>query len=767
MFRKLLASLCILVCSTAVYGQQTSPQKTDADSVKKHVVGSEVVVTGFPSIEGKTPAPLEHVDRETIQSLRTDQDVPKIAAFTPSAYYYSISGTDIGYTHLNLRGFDQTRISVMVNGIPQNDPEDHEVYWIDMPELSANTSDVDLQRGAGTAFYGPPAIGGSVNVETKLSPLRSILMTAGYGDFNTHQYAFAANSGLIDDKYVVYARLSQLQTDGYRDASWVKMTSYFVSAVRYDDNFTLQVNFYGGPFSDGLNYYGISKNALNYPDSLRYNPSEPPGPYEQQSERRPDEGEGFSQSHYELLSTWRINNSLTLSNSIFYVEGNGYFDISGDWAYGTDFFRLSEPYADRYGFTAISPSDTNFRHQLYQGFVGDQQEGWLPKLDILHENGIFTIAGEFRSHRSDHWGHLLYATELPSDLPGDYHFYEFNGGKDIANISLSEQYSPREDVHVNASLQMVNQRYSIFNEKPIFFDSITAAAHNIDTGWRSNNFTVPFTFFNPHLGVAVNLNPLTTSYASVSYTTREPRLVDYYNGEFLTDPNFALNGHGGYDFSQPLIKPEKLLDVEVGTSLVNQPLSKDLLLTARINGYYMAFHDELVTTGLLDGFGNAVERNASQSLHEGIELQGKLAWRTWFSFEANLTISKNKILGVDTAQGLLQSYVGNVPVGFTPILANVLLTMHPIDQASLSLMGRYVGTMYGDMANDPASTNDPYFVMDASASYGFTNVLGLDKIEAKIVVNNVFNKLYASYVTGYQFFVAAPRHYFATISIGL
>ena len=55
----------------------------------------------------------------------------------------------------------------MVNGIPQNDPEDHNVYWLDMPDLAANLEDIQVQRGAGSAFYGPPAIGGSVNLVTR------------------------------------------------------------------------------------------------------------------------------------------------------------------------------------------------------------------------------------------------------------------------------------------------------------------------------------------------------------------------------------------------------------------------------------------------------------------------------------------------------------------------------------------------------------------------------------------------------------------------
>ena len=79
----------------------------------------------------------------------------------PSTTFYSESGNGIGYNYLSIRGFDQRRITVSVNGIPQNDPEDHNVYWLDFPDLLANTELIQVQRGAGSGVFGYPAIGGS------------------------------------------------------------------------------------------------------------------------------------------------------------------------------------------------------------------------------------------------------------------------------------------------------------------------------------------------------------------------------------------------------------------------------------------------------------------------------------------------------------------------------------------------------------------------------------------------------------------------------
>ena len=87
------------------------------------------------------------------RSSNWGQDTPMALATLPGAYAYSDAGNGIGYSYLSLRGFPQRRISVLVNGVPLNDPESHEVYWIDHPDLLA----VHV-RGAGAARRGIGAL---------------------------------------------------------------------------------------------------------------------------------------------------------------------------------------------------------------------------------------------------------------------------------------------------------------------------------------------------------------------------------------------------------------------------------------------------------------------------------------------------------------------------------------------------------------------------------------------------------------------------------
>src|SRR5690606_9354094 len=192
------------------------------------------------------------VDRKDIEENYTVQDIPQFLGSLPSTTFYSENGNGVGYNYISIRGFDQRRISVSINGIPQNDPEDHNVYWLDFPDLLASTELIQVQRGAGSGVFGYPAIGGSINIITSaFSNKPSVNVSASAGSYNTKKYSASFSSGLINNKYSIYAKLSQIRTGGYRNLGWAKFNSYHLSAVRYDDNLTTQINLFGGPIEDG------------------------------------------------------------------------------------------------------------------------------------------------------------------------------------------------------------------------------------------------------------------------------------------------------------------------------------------------------------------------------------------------------------------------------------------------------------------------------------------------------------------------------------
>jgi iron complex outermembrane receptor protein len=309
--------LIYLICMISVSAFSQINTSTEKDTT---FYFSPVIIYPTQAKERETPVTFSNISAAEIKERYSVQDIPVLLSELPSITTYSENGNGIGYNYINLRGFDQRRLSVMINGIPQNDPEDHNVYWIDFPDLLSTIDLIQVQRGAGSAFYGPPAIGGSVNLVTNpfmRDPgitVESILGFQEFGDsskslpLNTKKFSVSINSGLVSNKYMFYGKLGKITSSGYRQNSWVDMNSYFLGAVRFDNNMTTRFHIFGGPLSDGLAYFGLPKFVLKDKKLRRQNIADgwsldsAGQAYSWAVERRKQEIENFSQPHYELMN---------------------------------------------------------------------------------------------------------------------------------------------------------------------------------------------------------------------------------------------------------------------------------------------------------------------------------------------------------------------------------------------------------------------------------------------------------------------------------
>jgi len=757
--------ITVLLCFiTSTASAQRTPQ--DSSAWKKRI---DSIIASRDDSTAIMRCPIITIDSTVHHPIPVDYiEVTKILTTAPSVYTHSQSGLDIGHSFVNIRGFDQSRITFLLNGISQNDPEDHSMNWTTIPDLVANMYQVEFQNVPCANFNAPPSMAGWVNVRTDVVAKQDFSIIAGYGDYNTSKLGANFNSGLIGGKYIIDASLSQLKSDGYRDASFIDEKSYRLSLVRLDSDFTLQLNFYGGPIKDGLNYYGIfpgdNNDRSNFTDPVlrKINWSET-----FLYERRAPEYEEFLQPHYEAITSWNINRQTTFYNTLFYIQGDGFSDYDGTWVapHASDYFRLTSVYGFRYNFTGIN--DTSLGNELIRSAVSEHQFGWLPRIEYQSDHQLFSVSGEFRIHRSDHWGQLLSAERLPVGLPDNYHFYEYNGGKDIISGFISEQYFT-DKLKASAGVHLIDQDYRFFNEKPFFLDSAAAALRGVpQTGWTSYQFTVPLFFVNPQAGLDIDFNDFWKGFISAASTTREPELRDYYNAEFFSLPNFNRNANGSFNFSDPKIKPEHLFDLEIGTGISKYLLDDEVLFGGSITAYYMPFTEELLQTGRVDQFGSPIIANAEKVDHYGIELNSQFFISNSVMVKLNFTASHNEIKEFSQYSDTV-NVMGKEPVGFPSIIAGASIFLMPVSGFTFSLTGRYIGAMYGDLTNSDLFRNDPYGVIDGMFAYREKNILGLQYVEVRVQIDNILNTFYTSYVeSGTGFFVAAPRHGFATIQIGL
>lgn len=725
------------------------------------VISSQsILIEAFRRKEEVAPINYSRIGRDEIKENYTLQDIPEFLSSLPSTTFYSESGNGIGYNYLSIRGFDQRRISVSINGIPQNDPEDHNVYWLDFPDLISSSELIQVQRGSSSGIIGYPAIGGSINIITSsFANDTKLNINGSVGSYNTRKYGISFSSGLIHQKYSFYAKLSHTLSSGYREKSWAKFNSYHLSAVRYDDNLTTQINFYGGPISDGLAYNGLPKFAVKDKNLRRKNYSYWEADYNQKMysynlERRADEIENFSQPHFELLNDYKFNDDLTLNSALFLILGEGFFDYDGSWA-DTSYLRLTPA-------NGFYPRD-NPGNVLIRAQVENTQFGWIPRLNLKHEKGNLIFGTEFRKHKSTHWGSISYGENLPIGIKKDYRYYFYNGNKDILNAFINETYELNEQIELLGELQLAYHKYRLFNEKYI-----------------STDFTVQNLFLNSKFGINYKFDGGQIIHFSFARVSREPSLKNYYDAAESSGgeiPQFEKNQDGSYDFSKPYVKPETMNDFELGGYTQNNNYSFS------VNLFYMLFDNEIVKNGKLDRFGQPITGNMENTIHQGIELSASLKLFDAFEIYSNATLSKNIIKRgkyfIDSNDSLDLSE--NRINGFPDFLTNFIIS-YKKSGLYVKLNSKYVGDFYSDNFDNNLNKylnlnpgfvdyndnkNEAYFTTDIFLSYDFhiTESLGLSKIFLQ--VNNVFDQLYSAHAIGKEFFPAAERNYLLGIQIGL
>ena len=128
------------------------------------LIGNSIDVSAYRAISGLTPVSFSTLTMDEISMKYTAQDIPMVLSSEPGVWSYSESGNGTGYSYASIRGFDQSRIAVLLDGVPLNDNESHQVYWVDHGDLLADTKDIQIQRGIGTNLYGSSSFGGSINV---------------------------------------------------------------------------------------------------------------------------------------------------------------------------------------------------------------------------------------------------------------------------------------------------------------------------------------------------------------------------------------------------------------------------------------------------------------------------------------------------------------------------------------------------------------------------------------------------------------------------
>jgi len=693
-----------------------------------------------------------------VEHRHTARDIPFLLEDVPGLFSYSDAGNGIGYTYLKIRGFDQRRVGVLVNGIPLNDPEDHQVYWVDLPDLGSSVEDIQVQRGVTNSVGGLTAIGGTVNLVTDvLAPWPEGRATVEAGSYGTGRRMLKYATGDLGKGLSTGLRISQLASDGYRDRSGSEQWAVFWSGRWQGEAHSLQANFYTG---HELSHHAWDPAPVSV---LREDRTANPETYWNAID-------DFRQPHYELHWEWQLAPGLLLRTSGYAIHGTGFYENFKDGEDAAD-FSLDASFPDLYA--ADDEVDL-----VRRKWVRKDQVGVVPSLTWEHAGGRLVVGGDWYTFHSNHWGDVLYAGQgtgetplTPGDIPGGVKYHDYTGDKDAWSAYASDRWEFVPNLTLMADLQYQHRQYDFLQDEVGNF-----------TGSERNAYAVEYDFFNPKGGLfwQTPWRPAGGEvgvYGHVGVTHREPADSEYWDtfagpDDLGVDPLFAnsevVYGPGGEArytrWSDALVEEERVVDYEAGVAFRGETLSFTL------NGYWMDFTNEIVASGDYDPDRGVLRGNAGKTLHRGVELG--LRWRPHPDHGLRLAASRSwdeyedfifQDYDWDTGERTERDFAGN-PIALFPEALVSATWSSRLGPLEADLRVRYLGKQYLDNTGDEARTIDPATVTDLFL-FGdverLTGIAGLQGLQAYVRLYNLFDVEYETW--GYYFeenylLPAAPRN---------
>jgi len=247
MIKRLLIALVTLF-TTTIYAQNDTIKTLD-----------EVTITA-------SRFKLEAASSKTIQmdSVKTyfTQETPYFFSKTPSIVAQSDNGTPFGYSYFTLRGMGQNRINYTLNGVPLNDGEDLAVYTSNYTDLLSSLRSVQIIRGAGVSANGASSYVGLVNMDLT-SPFdnKSGEITSMVGSFNSRRTSVKVNTGVNKKGFGATFRASETYTDGFRDFSSGRSTSFSTSLGYRNEVTSIRFNVVFGKTKNGQSWLPVPEGS--------------------------------------------------------------------------------------------------------------------------------------------------------------------------------------------------------------------------------------------------------------------------------------------------------------------------------------------------------------------------------------------------------------------------------------------------------------------------------------------------------------------------
>lgn len=661
---------------------------------------SEVEVVGDVAKTRVTPIAFSNISPTMVEEQLASQDIPLILNRTPGVYATQSGGGD-GDARVNIRGFNQRNVAVLLDGIPVNDMENGWVYWSNWFGLDAVMRYTQVQRGLGASKLSIPSVGGTINIATKgIDNKKSVSLKQEFGSQGFLRTSLGLTSGRLKNGWGVTFAGSYKQGNGWIDQGYTEGWFYFLRVDKAIGKHLISLTAMGAPQKHGQRIYkdyiatydtvyakdhGVTQSfidnliATGQPVNLgvKYNPNwgyvnrayiTPTDTVFPGNEATSTANNFYHKPLFSLRDFWSVNEKLYVSNILYLSLGNGGgqsfsttpgLDEQTNQQYLQGFYNsnlnITPPY-----FNSTNKSTAILQNQMNNHF-------WLGLLSTFDYtlNKEFTISGglDLRTYKGQHY-------RVIDDLFGGNYFLD-TGNENEDNLT-SKKYVGDVIGYDNDALvrwagifgQLAYRHgklstflnltgsYSGYKRIDYFLpEQLTVGDTTMYIGYGTTVTYDGVTYNSDSPGLQTNETPWKyipgwTIKVGANYNLNETMNV-FLNMGYLSKPQRFNNVYDRRNTLFKDIKNEQVKAVEVGYSY-------DIpRFTVNVNGYVTSWINKPADQALslqIDGVNYSVNINDMNALHMGMEFEFVFDITDHLSLISILSVGDWKWTSADTAR---------------------------------------------------------------------------------------------------------------------
>lgn len=229
----------ILFTQTISHAQITEPtQETQTEKEDSLAPNEAVFITSLDELDNNGG------DQNTSGLLQSSRDV-----------FASAAGFNFSAARFRIRGYNSDQTTILINGVPMNDPESGWGEWFLWGGLNDVTRYSETKNWLTSNPYHFGSIGGYSNVNMRATNIRagSRLSYAMTNRAYRHRLMYTYGTGMMSNGWAFAISLSgRYAQEGYIDGTFYEAFSYYLAAEKkFNDNHSLSFSVIGAPTKQG------------------------------------------------------------------------------------------------------------------------------------------------------------------------------------------------------------------------------------------------------------------------------------------------------------------------------------------------------------------------------------------------------------------------------------------------------------------------------------------------------------------------------------